>query len=50
MSKDREMTIFGTVTQAEIDRAIRRAHRLRSEETRRMLRGVGKRVRAAFHH
>lgn len=50
MSDERNITIFGTVTQAEIDRVIRKAHRLRSEETRRMLRAAGKRVRAAFRH
>lgn len=48
MSDYREPVIFGTVTQAEVDRAIRQAHRLRSEEAGRMLRAVGKRMRAAF--
>lgn len=49
MNDHRDITSSGRITQTEIDRLIRRAHRLRSEETSRVLRNVGKRMRAAFH-
>lgn len=50
MSKHNDITNFGTVTPVDVDRAIRRAHQLRADETVRMARAVGRRVRAIFGH
>lgn len=48
MSEQHKTATFATVTRADVDRAIQRAHQLRSEETARMFRAVGKRMRDAF--